>query len=261
MKATNSAWTRKAVLGFSVVVVATWLIAAVSSPSRASSMPPADPWLAAWDGSRRPLIASALAVSLSLLLGTAFGLATVRGGGTTDRVARRVLSTLGSLPTVLLVGIFVPIFPTHPSFSLGVGVGLGRAAEVALLVRIFTIRFKASPAYEASRCLGSKPAQLAVSHIAPRLMASISQSVVLSIASVTVMDAALTYIRFPFPGPGTSWGEVIAHAASSASWTSALPSLLAVVSTTVAALVIGTFGRESRDKQIQPRMSSCVSER
>jgi peptide/nickel transport system permease protein len=164
-------------------------------------------------GARTALGLSLGAVLLSMFLGVALGsMAGHYRGFWNDRLVRLV-EMVDTFPSIIVVAIVRAIEREPSSLSLVIAVALVRWAEVARLVRAEVLRASAEDYVLAARALGARPARVLVRHILPNAMGPVMVSSVFGIASVVLLEAAVSFLGMGSPEKGASWGEVLAEGA------------------------------------------------
>lgn len=164
-------------------------------------------------GARTALGLALSAVLLSMLLGVWLGaLAGHRRGFWNDRLVRLV-ETVDTFPAIIVVAILRAIERQPSSLSLVLAVALVRWAEVARLVRAEVLRAGTEDYVMAARALGARPSRVLFRHILPNTLAPVMVSSVFGIASVVLLEAALSFLEMGAPSGVASWGEVLAEGA------------------------------------------------
>jgi peptide/nickel transport system permease protein len=164
-------------------------------------------------GARTALGLALAAVLLSMVLGVALGgLAGYYRGFWNDRLVRLV-ETVDTFPAIIVVAL-VRAIERHPSaLSLVVAVSFVRWAEVARLVRAEVLRVSAEDYVLAARALGCPPLATFGRHILPNAIGPVVVSSVFGVASVVLLEAAISFLAMGVPSPVASWGETLAEGA------------------------------------------------
>jgi peptide/nickel transport system permease protein len=167
--------------------------------------------------------AAALAGTIGLLLGLLAGYY----GGVLDEVVMRVADILLGFPFILLAML--------TAVMLGPGVGnmilvLGVFGWVgfARVVRAQTLSVREMEFVEAARAIGCGDLRIIVRHILVNVVHSMIIMVTFSVASVMVVEAALSFLGLGIPPAIPSWGKMLSdsrHVMSSAPWMTVFPGL------------------------------------
>ncbi len=189
-----------------------------------------------------------------VFVGVGVGLGALAGffGGPLDSFISRVVETLTSFPTLVLVLVVQAITP-HPSLStLLVALALTRWTEVARLVRAETLLVGAQEYVTAARALGAAPWRVLRRHVLPNAVAPALVAATFGIATVVLVEAALDFLHVGVPDAVASWGETLGEARdhTAAWWLLAFPG--AMVFATVAALnLVGEALRDALDPRLR----------
>jgi len=165
-------------------------------------------------GARTALGLSLGAILLSIALGVALGgLAGLRGGFWNDRLMRLV-ETVDTFPAIIVVALVRAMEHTPSALSLVLAVAIVRWAEVARLVRAEVLRASTEGYVLAARALGASPIRIFYTHILRNAAGPILTSAVFGVASVVLLEAAISFLAMGAPTPDASWGETLAQGAS-----------------------------------------------
>ncbi|MFT3771292.1 MAG: ABC transporter permease [Minicystis sp.] len=164
-------------------------------------------------GARTALGLSAGAVLLGMILGVALGgLAGYERGFWNDRLVRLV-ETVDTFPAIIVVALVRAIEREPSARSLVIAVAFVRWAEVARLMRAEVLRAGAEDYVVAARALGASPFRVFWRHILPNTMGPVIVSSVFGVASVVLLEAAISFLEMGAPTRVASWGETLAEGA------------------------------------------------
>lgn len=165
-------------------------------------------------GARTALGLSAGVLLLSIALGTALGgLAGLRGGFWNDGLVRLV-ETVDTFPAIIVVALVRAMETTPSALSLVLAVAIVRWAEVARLVRAEVLRASTEGYAMAARAMGASPMRIFYTHILRNAAGPILQSSVFGVASVVLLEAAISFLAIGAPTRDASWGETLAEGAA-----------------------------------------------
>ena len=162
-------------------------------------------------GTRTSLIVGfggvAVYVSIGILVGTLAGFF----GGALDQLLMRLTDTVLSIPTLLLVIIFVSVI--GPSLASVIGViGLLGWPQVARIVRGQLLSLRQAEFVIASRAAGAESWRILIRHLLPNIMGPISVASTFGVASSILLEAALSFLGLGVRAPNPSLGIMINEA-------------------------------------------------
>lgn len=191
------------------------------------------------------------AALLSLSIGLSLGIITGYYGGIIDDITIWAITTLNSIPTLLLLIIIVAIFRPKPEVLVLV-LGLLGWTGTARLVRGETFGLREREYIISARALGASDLRIMWSHIAPNLISIVVITLAIDIGSLMLAEAALSYLGLGVQPPTPSWGNMLSN---SQTFFTRGPHLVImpgiVITTTVLCLyVIGDGLRDAFDPMI-----------
>ena len=161
-------------------------------------------------GARTSLTACGTAVSLSLLVGGALGLAAAYYRGWLDRVVMRVMDVLFAFPVMLLAIGVVAVLGPHPSSA---------AAAIAVVYTPIFARLLRGPALVVceseyvlgARAIGASDARIIVRHVLPNLASVILVQASLLLSAAVLVEASLSFLGLGAQPPTPSLGLMLAE--------------------------------------------------
>ncbi|CAN92195.1 oligopeptide ABC transporter, permease component [Sorangium cellulosum So ce56] len=164
-------------------------------------------------GARTALGLSLSAVLVGMFLGVVLGglAGTLRGVWNDGLV--RLVETVDTFPAILVVAIVRAIEREPSALSLVLAVAFVRWAEIARLVRAEVLRASSEEYVMAARALGSTRLRVFYRHILPNALGPVIVSSVLGVASVVLLEAAISFLGMGAPARVASWGETLGQAA------------------------------------------------
>ena len=202
-------------------------------------------------GARTALGLSLGAVLLGAVLGVALGgLAGYDRGFWNDRLVRLV-ETVDTFPAIIVVALVRAIEREPSARSLVIAVAFVRWAEVARLVRAAVLRAGVEEYVTAARALGATPLRIFTRHILPNAIGPAIVSSVFGVASVVLLEAAVSFLRMGGESRAASWGETLAEGARDPSRLRliALPGVL-LVATVGGTYLIAAALRDATDPRV-----------
>lgn len=200
-------------------------------------------------GARISLGISALAVALSITVGTAYGLVSGYAGGWIDATMMRVLDGFLSIPRVLFLIALWTLWA--PSSVGGVALMIGATGwfGVSRLVRAETLSLRQATYIESARALGASPLRMMWRHLLPNVMTPVIVFATLSVGNVILIESGLSYLGAGTRPPTASWGAIFNGAMSAGpnTWWILLFPGLAIIITVLAFNVLGDALRDVLD--------------
>ncbi len=172
-----------------------------------------DVWARVVHGARTSLVVGLGAVAIYVLIGTLLGGLAGLVGGRVDFVIMRVVDTLMSIPTLLLVIVFVAAI--GPSlFSVVAVIGLLGWPGACRLVRGQMLGLREAEFIVAARVVGVSTAEILFRHLIPNIVSSLAVLATFGVASAIILEAGLSFLGLGVRVPTPSWGEMINAAQS-----------------------------------------------
>lgn len=162
-------------------------------------------------GARTSFIVGFGGVAVYVLIGVLIG--TVAGflGGALDQLLMRVTDTVLSIPTLLLVIIFVSV--VGPSLkSVIVVIGLLGWPPVARMVRAQLLSLREAEFVTASRAAGTESWRILIRHLLPNITGPLSVAATFGVANAILLEAALSFLGLGVRAPSPSLGIMINEA-------------------------------------------------
>jgi oligopeptide transport system permease protein len=167
-------------------------------------------------GSRISLMVGFVSTVISLLIGVSYGAVAGYFGGRLDEVMMRAVDVFYALPDILLVVILMALFDR----SLGLlflALGATSWLTTARIVRGQVMGLKHEPFVEAARCSGVSDGGIILRHILPNTIGPIIVYATLTIPSVILAEAFLSFLGLGVPPPASSLGVLASEGAEAIS--------------------------------------------
>lgn len=188
-------------------------------------------------GGRTSLAIGALAGSLALALGTAWGVGAAMAGGLAEALVMRAADVAASLPLLLLALLLAAAFGPD-DVALAALVGLARAPLVARVARAEARAVLAAGYVRAARALGASGPVLLARHVLPNAAPAVCAMAAVVFGGAVLAEASLAFLGLGDPSV-TSWGRLIAQGsafAHAAPWLWAAPAAALALSAALVAL-------------------------
>ncbi len=206
-------------------------------------------------GSRVSLQVGIIAVSISLVIGTALGLiAGYSGVGLVDTIIMRCMDALLAFPTlVLALAITAALGPSLTNVMIAVGV-VGIPAY-ARLVRGQVLSVAKREYVEAARVVGVPDLRIIWRHVLPNVTAPLIVQASLGVAFAILSEASLSFLGLGVQPPTPSWGGMLSFGKDwldRAPWMAIAPGS-AIFITVLAFNFLGDGIRDALDPRMQHR--------
>ena len=159
-------------------------------------------------GTQASLLAGAVSVSISLLLGVPIGLAAGFIGGKVDGLISRITDAFLACP-FLILAIAMAAF-LGPSLSNAmIAIGVSATPIFVRLTRAQVLNVKVEDYVEAARAVGNPPWRIALRHVLPNVTAPLIVQATLAIAAAVIAEASLSFLGLGQQPPAPSWGSML----------------------------------------------------
>lgn len=164
-------------------------------------------------GGRISFAVGLLATSVSLLIGVAYGACAGFLGGKADAVLMRFVDVLYGLPHMFLVIIVMSVLGRN---FLVVFMVLGCFSWMTMsrIVRGQVLSLKEKEFVEAARGLGVPTPAIIARHMVPNILGPVIVYATLTVPSVMLQEAFLSFLGLGISEPQTSWGLLISDGAN-----------------------------------------------
>jgi oligopeptide transport system permease protein len=149
------------------------------------------------------LITAMTSVLIGIFLGTLAGYM----GGWIDRAVLKVIDTLYTLPSIVIMILVIPI-ATNPFVGIIVALSLTGWLGTARLMRAQVFSWKNRPFVEAAHALGLNPLRIIFRHIMPNCIGPIIVELSYQIPTNILAEAFLSYLGIGVQPPIPTWGSL-----------------------------------------------------
>jgi oligopeptide transport system permease protein len=164
-------------------------------------------------GCRISLMIGIVASVVSVLIGVFWGATAGFVGGVTDSLMMRVVDILYSVPFIPFVIVLVVLFGRN-LFLIFVAIGAVSWLDIARIVRGQTLSLVHKEFIEAARASGVGPVGIVVRHLVPNLLGIVAVYATLTVPSVILFEAFLSFLGLGVQAPMTSLGVLVSDGAS-----------------------------------------------
>ena len=165
-------------------------------------------------GGRISLTVGVISTLVSLIIGIAFGATAGYLGGTVDEIMMRVVDVLYAIPYMMIVIVLLAFFggqsPLEQLFLLFFALGAVSWLTMARIVRGQVISLKNQEFILAARATGVSTRKIIFRHLVPNTLGPVIVYATLTIPSVMLLEAFLSFLGLGVQAPLASWGSLAA---------------------------------------------------
>jgi oligopeptide transport system permease protein len=161
-------------------------------------------------GGRVSMMVGLLASMVSVVVGVIYGATSGFLGGKTDSFLMRVVDILYALPFIFLVIILMVYFGRN-IVLLFIALGFTQWLTMARIVRGQVLSLKQKEFIEAAKSLGLKTSSIILKHLIPNAIGPVIVYLTLTIPTVILEEAFLSFLGLGVQAPMASWGTLIAN--------------------------------------------------
>jgi peptide/nickel transport system permease protein len=203
-------------------------------------------------GARTALILGLAASTILVIIGVALGALAGFAGGAIDTLITRIVESFTAIPTLVLVLVVGALVPHPTTATLLWTIALTRWTDLARLVRAEVLLTLGTDYVTAARALGASPARVLRRHVLPNAIGPAIVAAAFGVASVVLIEAAVSFLHVGPPNLAASWGESLGEARGHASawWLIVFPGI-ALLSTLIALNLVGEAARDALDPKLR----------
>ena len=163
-------------------------------------------------GGRVSLAVGFIATAVALLIGVTWGAVAGYVGGRVDAVMMRMVDILYALPFMIFIVLLMVVFGRNV-LLLFLAIGAVEWLTMARIMRAQVQSLRQQEFVEAAISLGLSPAAIIRRHVIPNALGPIIVYTTLTIPSVMLLEAFLSFLGLGTQPPQTSWGLLISYGA------------------------------------------------
>lgn len=149
-----------------------------------------------------------VAAILDICVGVMYGAISGYYGGKIDMVMQRIIEILASIPTLIIVILFVLIF--EPSiWTIILAMTVTGWLGMSRVVRGEFIKLRNQEYVLASKALGASNLRIIFKHILPNTLGAVIVTSMFTIPNAIFFEAFLSFIGIGVPAPKTSLGSLV----------------------------------------------------
>jgi oligopeptide transport system permease protein len=165
-------------------------------------------------GGRISLMVGLISTLVSLVIGITYGATSGYFGGRVDEAMMRVVDVLYALPYMMIVIVLLAMFGSQSPFNqlllLFVSLGAVSWLTMARIVRGQVLSLKAQEFVLAARATGVSPLKIIARHLVPNTLGPVIVYATLTIPTVMLSEAFLSFLGIGVQAPLASWGSLVA---------------------------------------------------
>jgi oligopeptide transport system permease protein len=166
-------------------------------------------------GGRISLMVGIISTFVSLLIGIAYGATAGYLGGRVDELMMRIVDMLYAIPYMMIVIVLLALFggqsPLGQLFLLFVALGAVSWLTMARIVRGQVISLKNQEFVTAARATGVSGTKIIFKHLVPNTIGPVIVYATLTVPSVMLLEAFLSFLGLGVQAPLASWGSLAAE--------------------------------------------------
>ncbi|MDH3991371.1 MAG: ABC transporter permease [Gammaproteobacteria bacterium] len=163
-------------------------------------------------GGRISLAVGFIATAVALLIGVTWGAVAGYVGGRVDAVMMRLVDILYALPFMIFIVLLMVVFGRN-LLLLFLAIGAVEWLTMARIMRSQVQTLRQQEFVEAAVSLGLSPSTIIRRHVIPNALGPIIVYTTLTIPSVMLLEAFLSFLGLGIQPPQTSWGLLISYGA------------------------------------------------
>ncbi|MEE8398291.1 MAG: ABC transporter permease [Desulfobacterales bacterium] len=161
-------------------------------------------------GGRVSLAVGFLATAVSLLIGVMWGTVAGYAGGRIDMALMRIVDVLYALPFIIFVILLMVIFGRN-LLLLFMAIGAVEWLTMARIVRGQVLTIRKQEFVEAAIVMGLSRWRIVTRHVIPNVLGPVIVYTTLTIPSVMLLEAFLSFLGLGIQPPMCSWGLLISY--------------------------------------------------
>ena len=169
-----------------------------------------DLWSRMVYGARVSLSVGLLAVTLALTLGVAVGSAAALGGPVVDSVLMRLVDAVLAFPWIFLMILLSSLFQPG-TLALVLMMGSFNWMGISRLTRAEILGLERREFVAAARSIGQTPVKILFRHLLPNALTPVLVRATLTIGTLILLEAALSFLGMGIQPPTPTWGNMVAE--------------------------------------------------
>ena len=206
-------------------------------------------------GARISLVVAGIALTSGFLIGTTMGITSGFAGGWWDEVVTRTVDIFAALPFLMMALVATMMFGQSLRLLL-VLMALLAWVPFVRVTRSQTLVIKNEPYVDLARVAGCSTPRILIRHILPGVLSTAVVIATLSVGSLILAVAALSFLGAGVPSPTPTWGAMVQEGRnylSTAWWPTVFPGV-AIFLTVMSLNFTGDWLRDRLDPRLRQLM-------
>ncbi len=203
-------------------------------------------------GARISLLISVIVVAISGSVGTILGMISAWYGGWIDEIIMRLVDGINAMPMITVALVLAVV--VGPSFGLLIFIlSVGSWPGYARVVRGEALLVKKLDYVASAQIAGASTPRILFRHLLPGVANTTVVVATLSLSSVILAEAGLSFLGIGVPAPTPSWGGMVSDGRdflTSAWWVSVFPGM-AIAITVLGIVLLGDWMRDKFDPRLR----------
>lgn len=161
-------------------------------------------------GGRISLLVGFIATAVALVIGVTYGAIAGYVGGRVDALMMRLVDILYALPFMIFIILLMVVFGRN-LLLMFLAIGVVEWLTMARIVRGQVQSLRQQEFVEAAISIGLSPARIIWKHLIPNALGPVIVYTTLTIPSVMLLEAFLSFLGLGIQPPQSSWGLLISH--------------------------------------------------
>lgn len=159
-------------------------------------------------GGRISLAVGLSATAVSLLIGVLWGTISGYFGGKVDQIMMRIVDILYAMPFIIFIILLMVVFGRN-IILLFISIGAVEWLTMARIIRGQVLAIRKEEFIEAAITQGLPPHRIIIKHIIPNIIGVVIIYATLTVPSVMLLEAFLSFLGLGVQPPMSSWGLLI----------------------------------------------------
>ena len=206
-------------------------------------------------GARISLVVAGIALTSGFLIGTTMGITSGFAGGWWDEIVTRTVDIFAALPFLMMALVATMMFGQSLRLLL-VLMALLAWVPFVRVTRSQTLVIKNEPYVDLARVAGCSTPRILIRHILPGVLSTAVVIATLSVGSLILAEAALSFLGAGVPSPTPTWGAIVQEGRnylSTAWWPTVFPGV-AIFLTVMSLNFTGDWLRDRLDPRLRQLM-------
>lgn len=161
-------------------------------------------------GGRVSLMVGFIATAVALIIGVSYGAIAGYAGGKVDAFMMRMVDIMYALPFMIFIILLMVVFGRN-LLLLFLAIGAVEWLTMARIVRGQVQSLRQMEYVEAAISIGLSPTAIVARHLIPNVLGPVIVYTTLTIPSVMLLEAFLSFLGLGIQPPQSSWGLLISY--------------------------------------------------